>query len=482
MTYADLVISNAQVVTVDPQRRVIGRGGIAVVDDRIVAVGDDDMIAAYDAPIVIDAEGQALLPGFVNAHTHATHGLLRGGPSDDRVLYDWLVNSLNPGMKAYTERDVELAALLYSVESLRSGITTSVDNADYGRAPFAPATTLGVYSRMGVRVVYGRLFFDTLPSEFGAYISAMEGKEPEIAHDHDFIESASAVLAETDQLIRKYHGSADGRIHVWPGPAVAITTTAEGLLGAKDLARKHGTGVMIHVAQSHFDRLQHGVSSIEYLAAIGFLGPETLCAHMVQVDATDIRILKNLDVKVAHCPVSNMFVADGIAPVMEMHLAGITTGLGTDDVNANQNANMFQLMKFAALGQKVRYESSAAITAEKVLEMATIDGARAIGLAAEIGSLEVGKKADAIIVDFRHPQCIPSHNAASTIVYQAYGTEVDTVVIDGQVLMRRRALTRLPEEEETALLIDAQAASQAILDRAGMHKLRDRAWTSMKGV
>jgi cytosine/adenosine deaminase-related metal-dependent hydrolase len=478
----DLLITNAHAVTMDPERRVLPNAAVAISDDRIAAVDGMEALGDSDAGRTIDARGKLVLPGFVNAHVHSTHNLQRGGPSDDRVLYDWLVNSLNPAMKAYNEEDVKLAARLFCVEAIRSGVTTFVDNADYGRYDFHADGAIGVYKDFGLRAIYARLFFDTVPEDVGPYFEAMVDKEPEINHDDEWLEETDKALAHVERVMDRHHGAADGRIQVWPGPAVAITTTKAGLLGARDLARRKGTMVTIHVAQSPHDRIQAGVSSVEYLAAIGFLGPWVLANHMVQVDYNDLRILKDRDVKIAHNPVSNMFVADGIAPIAEMNLAGITVGLGTDDCNANQSVSVISDMKFAALAQKVRYGSSAAMTAEKVLELATIDAARAVGLEDEVGSLEVGKKADLILVGLAHPQTTPWHNAASALVYQAYGNEVDTVIVDGQVLMEGRELAALPAEEERQLLENAQQASHAMLDRAGMHKLRDRPWTSIKGI
>lgn len=193
----------------------------------------------------------------------------------------------------------------------------------------------------------------------------------------------------------------------------------------------------------------------------------------------DLRIVKKHDVKIAHNAVSNQYVADGIAPIMEYCTAGIVVGLGTDDCNANQSVSMISDMKHAALAQKVKYLTSAAMTAEKVLEMATIDGARAIGMEDQLGSIEVGKKADMILMNLNYPQTTPCHNIPSAVVYHAYGHEIDTVVCDGQILMEDRTLTAFTKEEESALLVRAQEASDNVLERAGMQKLRDRDWTSI---
>lgn len=474
----DVLVQDTTVVTIDPERRVLEHASVAVVDDRIAAVGPVADFEGVRAGRVIDGQGRATLPGFVNAHCHSTHNLMRGGPSDDRVLYDWLVNCLNPAMKAYTAQDSALAAKLYILESLRSGITTTVDNADYARLEYLGHAAVEEYKRSGLRFIYGNSFMDYMPVEWLPYIEAVQAKEPEIVHDEDILEDTAVALERIRRFVKQHHRAADGRLEIWPEPCIALMTTREGLLGAKEIARENGTMLAIHASQSPFDRMQNGMTSVEYLETIGFWGPEVLAAHMVQVEPNDIRILKRYDVKICNNAVSNMFVADGIAPVMEYATAGLTVGIGTDDCNANQSCNMISDLKFAALGQKVKYLNSAAITAEKVLEMATIDGARAVGKADEIGSIEVGKKADLVMINLRHPQTTPCHNVASAIVYHAYGNEVETVLVDGKVLLQDSRPVGISPEEERELLAAVQSASYDVLERAGMQKLRDRRWRS----
>jgi cytosine/adenosine deaminase-related metal-dependent hydrolase len=326
------------------------------------------------------------------------------------------------------------------------------------------------------------MFSDFTPPELIPYIEAIEAKEPEVHHDPEPMEETAAALDSIQRLIARHHGAADGRIQVWPSPGIAIFTSREGLLGAKDLARRNGTPLTIHVAESKFDAKQHGVSGVEYLASIGFLGPDVLAGHCVQLDDNDIRMFKVLDVKMSNNVVSNMFLASGIAPVAKLVLAGVTVGIGTDDCNCNGSVNMLSDMKFAALAQKVKYGNSAAITAEKVVEMATIDGARAVGLQDKIGSIEVGKKADFILLDLAHPQAVPMFSIPSVLVYQCYGNEVDTTVVDGQILMEGRRLTGMSTDEEAALLVAAQKASEGVVERAGMQRIRDRGWKSFVAV
>ena len=230
-------------------------------------------MAKYEARRVIEADGKALLPGFVNAHCHATHGLMRGGPSDDRVLYDWLVNCLNPAMKAYTADDSRLAAHLYVIESARSGITTTVDNADYARLEYLGEAAIDVYKESGLRFIYGNSFVDYLPPEWDPFIEACEAMSPEVNHDHDVREDTAAALDRIQRFFDRHDGAADGRIAVWPEPLIAKMTTREGLLGAKEIARRNGTMLTVHASESTFDRFQNGMTSVAYLETIGFWGP-----------------------------------------------------------------------------------------------------------------------------------------------------------------------------------------------------------------
>jgi cytosine/adenosine deaminase-related metal-dependent hydrolase len=484
MAAPSLLVRNARVVTMDADRRELAPGYLAVSDDRILAVGPDAECPYDRAERVIDATGKALLPGFVNAHTHAIHILMRGGLSDDRALYDWLFNVVLPGLRVYRRQDVEVAAKLYCLEALRSGVTTFVDNVEFPteRWDMAAEGAIGVYREAGLRVMFARMFYDHTPADFAPVIEAIQAKEPRVRHDPGDLEPTAEALASIERLMRRHHGAADGRIQVWPSPGVARFCTREGLLGARDLARRFGTMVTLHLAEAPLDREQCGLPSVQYLGSIGFLGPNVLAGHCVQTDANDIRTLRAFDVKVANNPVSNLLLASGIAPIAEMQAAGVTVGLGTDDGNCNNSVNIIADMKFAALAQKGRYRSAAAITAEKVLEMATIDGARAVGLADQIGSLETGKKADMVLVDLTHANLVPCHSLASVLVYQANGTEVDTVVVDGRILLEGRRVPAMAPGEEDELLASAQAASERIATQARLADFRDRGWRSVRGV
>lgn len=480
MSTPSILITNAMVVTMNPAREVIERGFVAIDEDRIVAIGDQAACPYETAARVIDAAGDVVFPGLVNAHTHSFDILLRGGVADDLALYDWLLNVSAAGTAAFRAGDYGTAVRLHCLEAIRSGITTTVDLAETEVDTWDEVATeaLHAYTEAGMRTVFAESYYDVVPPELSSFLQAMEDRDPgmdrKLPMGHGLVEQ----LARIEELVDTHHGRADGRIHIWPAPTVALYSTRQSLLGAKDLARRRHLGVTLHIAESPHDRMQHGVSSVQYLAGIGFLGPEVLAAHCAQVDVNDIRALKAFDVKIANNPVSNMFLGNGTAPIAEMLTAGITVGIGTDDGDCNNGVNLIADLRVAALAQKNRYCDPTAITAEQVLEMATIGGARAIGLDHEIGSLEVGKKADLFLLDRTCSTLVPFRSPASALVYQANGNEVHTVLIDGRLVLDQRAVTWLPPEAEAALLADAQAAHDRAVQHAGLRRYRSGRWAT----
>ena len=305
---------------------------------------------------------------------------------------------------------------------------------------------------------------------------AVMAKEPDVIRPLPENIDTNAALATIEKLMNRYHGYEDGRISVWPSPGVAKMCSKEAFLGCKELARKRGVSVTLHMCEAPVDRYLHGISAVEYLDNIGFLGPDVLGAHCVQMDDRDIRIFARSGAKVATNPVSNMYLGNGIAPVTDLMTAGITIGLGTDDGMANGNVNMFSDMKIFTLAQKGHYRDAAAVTAERVLEMATIEGAKAINMDHQIGSLEIGKKADLITLNLTSENMVPRYSIASTIVYQALGNEVETVVVDGRIIMDDRTPCWLPESEEVNFLKLAQETSERISSAANVPLRNDVIW------
>lgn len=475
----DLLIKGGRVLTMDGTRAIIEDGAIAIKGNRIEAIGPSaEITAKYTAEKVINANGKLVMPGFVNVHTHVIQVLLRGGLSQDKELYDWLFNVLYAGLSKYTGEDAAIATNLYCTEAIRAGITTIVDNEDQGRSDDCAVSTIKEFSRIGIRAVYARMFFDASPEHLSKYIETVMRKAPTVRHSEDLIETSEQALSHIESLIKRFHNTEDGRIMVWPAPSLPNIVSERGLLEGLELAKKYDTMVTTHLAEAPLDANMYGMTATEFLHCLGFLSPKVLAAHCVWMNDRDLRLLKVNDVKVAHNAVSNLYLASGIAPISKMVSQGITVGIGTDDANCNESINMIQAMKIAALAQRTNNFDPSALTSEKIVEMATIDAAKAIGLDHEIGSLEVGKKADLIILDLAQPQLCPLHHIPNGLVFQAYGSEVETSIVDGKILMQDRVLNFLNNKEEKELYEDAQKASQAIAKRAGLPGL-EREWRTL---
>jgi len=462
-----LVVENGSIVTMDDQRRIIEDGTVAAENGRIAYVGPSDKYVFPKKPDnSIDAKGMAVFPGFINAHCHSIQSLLRGGVSQDKGLTEWLMGVLGPGLSVFTAEDAYIGAMLFCLETLTSGVTTIVDNADRGRIRFIADATIKALQDIGVRAVYARMFRDVQPPDHGTEYDQ---------YNKSFLEETEEAIDSIEALIRDYHGSADGRISVWPAPATPYTASMRSLVGVRELMSTHGVMATLHFAEPKLPVTWIGRST-ESLVKSEFLGPDVLLAHAVWVDDKDLRLLKEHNVKVAHQPSSNMYLGCGIAPISQMVSQGITVGLGTDDANCNENANLISEMKMAALLQKGSSLDSGAIIAEKILEMATIDGARAIGLEKEIGSIEVGKKADLTVLNLRTPWFTPCHSIPATLVYQGFGATADYTIVDGKILVREGKPMFLRDQDLQEFLVEAQARSDAIVARAGLKGFSNRPW------
>ncbi|MGI9284081.1 MAG: amidohydrolase family protein [Pseudomonadales bacterium] len=482
MTVIDLLIKNAIVVTMNDERTIHPQGYVAVHDGLIKAVGAQKDCPLDTAAKVIDADGKVVLPGFVSTHTHVNDILLRGGLADDRLIYDWLFNAIYPGLAAQSQKDLEAGSSLWCMDAIRAGVTTFVDNHDYAidRIDMSVDTCIDSYDKFGLRAIMVRQFIDHFPQGTEEYIGAIVARGPKDPLPFEVYEDTDAAMSSIEACIKRHKGRGNGRINVWGSPAVATMTSTEGWLKIKELSRKHNGKITTHTSESHFDNTRAGVSTVEFLATLGIMDSDYIAVHCTQVNDNDIRIMARTDTRIAHCIASNMFVGEGIPPLTDFHTAGILTGMGTDNATANNNINMLADMKMVALAQKGKYESAVAITAERVLEMATIEGARVLGMENEIGSLEAGKKADLNILNLSGTHLIPRHNIVSVLVYQTLGTEVETVLVDGKVLMEDRVFTLFDREEEEAMLSSIQEASDGIVERAGLEKSRE--WCSYKAI
>ncbi len=417
-----LLIKNATIITMDADNRIF-TGDVLIADGRIAAFD-----SATKADEVIDATGRVLLPGFVQTHVHLCQTLFRGA-ADDLALIDWLKQRIWPMEAAHTPESLRLSAQLGVAELMRGGTTCALTMETVNHTD----EVFRVVEESGFRAIVGKCLMDA-----GADV-------PEALH-----EETDAAIAEAVRLIERWNGAANGRIRACFAPRFAVSCTRELLEQVARLARERRVLVHTHASENRDEialvEQSTGLRNIHYLNSVGLAAPHVILAHCIWLDESELQILQQTETKVAHCPSSNLKLGSGIAPITEMLERGISVSLGADGAPCNNRLDMFIEMRMAALLQKVR-RGPQAIPALTALRMATIEGARAIGLEAEIGSIEPGKKADLILLNLNQLHSTPQPDLISTIVYSAQVSDVETVLIDGQVVLRNRRLTTLQEAE-----------------------------------
>lgn len=469
---ADLILKNGVIVTVNPDRDVIFGGALAATDGKIVAVGPTaEVEAAHVGPAteVVDLAGKVVFPGFVNTHNHLFQTLLKG-LGDDMVLKDWLATMTFPAATRLTPDECHAAAAIGILEGIRSGMTCELDYMYANPRDGLAEPVIQAMDELGVRGILG----------YGSMDAGLDfGVCPGLVRKSD------EIVAHLDELCSAYNGAADGRLGVWAAPAALWSNSEKMLRGLYEVVCDHGTGITIHVSETPFDReatvAEHGCAGTDCLEKLGITGPNVLMVHCVWLTDKDIEASAAHGYKVSHNPVSNMYLASGIAPIPKMLAAGVTVGLGVDGAASNNGQDMLELMKTAALLQKVGTRDPVSMTAEKALEMATIDGARALGLEDKIGSLEPGKRCDFAVFDpYCSPKSIPMHNPVSDLVYSSTMGCITDVAVDGRFLMRDGIVTVVDEE---AVLREAQAAAEGLCERAGIaNRGAGHPWTVPAGA
>src|SRR3989475_11100901 len=420
----DLLVSGGTIITMDGQRRIVEDGAVVVKGDAILALGPRAEIESkYAAPQTINAKGKLVLPGFINGHTHVPMTLF-GGLHDDVTLDEWLRKYIFPAeAKNVTEEFVRWGTRLAAAEQIRGGVTTFADMY-YFEDAIAEETKAA-----GMRAVLGESILD---------FPAPDNK------------SNAAMLEYTEKFLKRWQG--DALIHAAAAPHSIYTCSRQTLQDAAALARKYNAPILIHVGETRKElsdsREKNGTTPVQYLEQLGILGPDVLAAHCIWVDETDRQILARRQTGCVHNPSSNMMLASGVAPVVEERAVGVAVGLGTDGpAGSNNDFDLMEEMDLAAKLQKVTKMDPRALGAKAVVEMATIEGARALHMEKEIGSLETGKKADIIVIGLDAPNAVPMYDVYSQIVYALKASDVETVVIGGRVVMRGRRVLTLKEEE-----------------------------------
>jgi 5-methylthioadenosine/S-adenosylhomocysteine deaminase len=412
-----LLLRRGRVVTMDASRRVLD-ADVLVEGNRIKRVGrSDGRTAGRSKPTTIDCAGLVVLPGLVQAHIHLCQTLFRG-LADDLSLEAWLAQRIWPLEAAHTEASIHASAMLGAAELLLGGTTAILDmeTVRHTNAAFEALESIGI------RATAGKCLMDAPTNPVGLR------------------ETTDAALTESADLCAMWHGAAGGRLRYCFAPRFAPSCTGPLLRAVSDLAARAGATIHTHAAETPLEldtvRRETGHDEIAYLDSVGISGPGAALAHCVWVDKDDIAVLARQRTNIVHCPSSNLKLGSGIAPIPEMLAAGCRVGLGADGAPCNNRLDAFTEMRLAALIQKPRLGPDA-LPAIQALELATLGGARALGLETEIGSIEAGKCADLIVLDLDGPHAQPDDaDLISRIVYSARAADVRHVIVDGKIVVR----------------------------------------------
>ncbi|HET6460494.1 MAG TPA: amidohydrolase [Syntrophales bacterium] len=423
MQKIDRLISGGTILVMDDKDHTIRNGAVAIEGEKIIAIGEkEDIENRYTASEIINGKDSLIMPGLVNCHNHAPMTYFRG-LADDLELMDWLNNYIFPAEAMFVDEEFSyLGALLACAEMIKSGTTTFCDMYIF-EDEVARAAKMA-----GIRCLLGEVLFDFPSPNFK---TAEEG------------------LKYSEFLIQKWVN--DPLVNIMLEPHALYTCSFNLLRESKKLADKYGVYLGMHYLESMSEREtlkeKHGKSPTHFLRDMGYLSERFIAFHCVYLKEEDMRIFADYGCKAVHSPESNMKLASGVAPVPEMIRAGVTVGLGTDGCASNNNLDMFQEMDTAAKLHKVAKLDPTVMDAKTVVRMATCEGAKALGMENIVGSLKPGMKADIIIINLNKPHLTPLYNEYSHIVYSMNGADVDTVLINGKVVMKNRKLLTLHEDQ-----------------------------------
>ncbi len=452
MEDVDILIRGATILTVDAQRRIVQDGALAIKKDRITAIGkSSDLTQRYRGAKVMDCSGKLVMPGLVNAHLHFFHHMHKGLAPENlggMPWANWHNKNITPFLTAEDETWGGMAILL---ETLRSGTTTVLEAGSY-----YPEEVFEAIATVGMRAVVGRRVFDQV-----------------ILGHSSMIASTDDCLKQNESLLRQYRGGlADGRITPHVNLLGMGRCSDRLLVESKQMADEYGVVLNLHQAATINEVLHYqsktGMRPVEHLGHLGVLGSNVVLVHVVHVNDREIRMLCEQATNVVHCPSTALKLVYGLSAFgrfPEMLAAGVNVSLGTDASDCGNYQDMIRIMYLAAvLFKDYRYDASV-MGAETAIEMATINGARALGLQNEIGSLEANKKADVIVIDMSGPEWVPLHNPVQNLVYSASGNSVETVIVDGRVVMEQREVKTVDEKQ---VLARCQELANAILTRTGV--------------
>lgn len=439
---SSLLLRQGQIITMNETKDII-QGDLYIVNGEIQEIGTD--LANKPADKIIDARGKIIIPGFIQTHIHLCQTLFRG-QADDLELLDWLKERIWPLEAAHDEESIYYSALLGIGELIRGGTTTLMDMETVHHTDSA----FLALAQSGIRALSGKVMMDL-------------GESVPVK----LLEKTADSLQKSVDLLEKWHKHDNGRLRYAFCPRFVVSCTEELLIGVRDLSLQYGTMVHTHASENQSEialvEAERGMRNIVYLDHIGLANENLLLAHCIWLDEKEKEIIHKKKVKIAHCPGSNLKLASGIAQIPALLQKGATIGLGADGAPCNNNLNMFNEMRLAALIQKPIHGPTS-MKAHEIFYMATLGGAKSVGMDREIGSLEPGKKADLAILNLNMFHSSPSFSVdpISRIVYSATPENVETVIIDGKVVMENRRLTTI---DEKVVLHEGDKSLQRLLTR-----------------
>lgn len=436
MKSADLLITNAKILDNVEHESLISDAAVAIQDGKILQIGKTQHLTEqYSAERSWDAGNKLLLPGFINTHCHLFQVFMRGLGKDLPFL-DWMNQSVRVYMPLLDEEAVYLAAMMGCLEAIRSGTTTLVDFMYANVKPGMAGAVLKAFDDCGIRgfLAYGITDVAYLP---GSTVPAST------------YDTVGNRIAQLEQMKADY--KSNPRIQFMFAPSVMWGMTRDGLAELAQYAKSQKVSVTMHLLETgdddEYSLSNYGLRTLPLLEKVGILDTDFLAVHTIQLEVEDLELLKRYNSTVSHNPVANMILGNGVAPIPELYKAGIKIGMGTDGAASNDSQNMIEIMKSAALLQKVHHRDPTALTARQVFSMATSDGAAAIFMEDQIGSLEPGKQADILVIDLDHPNTTPCYDPISSLVYSGTERNIDSVFVEGQLIFEGGKFTSIDEAD-----------------------------------
>jgi cytosine/adenosine deaminase-related metal-dependent hydrolase len=451
-----MLFKNALVVTMDPRRRIILDGAVAVRGSRIEAIGKSrELSQKFSTDEQVDLRGGFLLPGLIDSHIHLAQALLRGC-GENLPLIPWLTERVWPLEGSYEGEEGRISAELCILEMLKTGTTTFLETmlaARYGMDAIPE-----LIRDCGIRGYVSKLIMD---------VPSYSGKEGVMFHG--MREDLPTTLQQAREMHAKWDGAEDGRIRIWLGPRAIGGTSEEGLRAVVSLAKELNTGINVHFCEVKEDpifiREKYGCSPTEFLERIGMIGPNVLLIHTIWVDQADIAHIAATGTHVVHNPSANTKMGSGIAKIPEMIRAGVNVVLGCDGAPSNNTHDLLREMRIGSYLHKGVTLDASVMPAETMLEMVTVNAAKMLGAGDEIGSIEPGKRADLTAIDIRRTHLVPSPDPIGAIVSAACGSDVSHVMVDGRLLVKRGKVLTM---DERAVLKRATKTAKNLYARTGI--------------